>query len=109
MEKKIFAFALGASLGMVIPFVPYFLSKKGKNMAMKMKDTICECGNTLKQDVKEMTNDSMASLDGTLETINDKIDDIIDNLSSIDFSKIKAKSKSSIDEIIAKLKSLKVN
>lgn len=95
MEMKCKPFFLGLTLGIVIPFIPYCFSQKGMNMMDKMKTKMSNVKDSIKEVVIDAKKSTMSNVDGALESINEKIDELIDSLSKIELSKVKTKSKSS--------------
>ena len=95
MEIKLKPFIVGVTIGVLIPYIPYFFSKKGTNMMDTMKSRIVKVKDTAKDMAVDAGKTTISNIDGALESINDKIDTIIKNISKIDVSKVKAKSKTS--------------
>ncbi len=95
MEMKCKPFFLGLTLGVLIPFIPYCFSQRGMNMMDKMKTKMSDVKDSIKEAVVDAKKSTMSNVDGALESINEKIDEIIKNLSKVELSKVKTKSKTS--------------
>lgn len=107
MGSKITVLASGLILGMalVVACEPLYkrLNDTKKDAYKQMKKTTNKAETAL-ADVKQKVT---LKTDEALDTINGKIDDLIQSVDDIDISKLKGKSKMALEAMKQKVKSLK--
>lgn len=95
MEFNCKPFLCGMVLGILVPYIPYMTSKRCMDMKDKMMNKMSKAKEAFKEMVLDAKKSTASNMDGVLESINSKIDELSKNLEKMEFSKAKAKSKSS--------------
>lgn len=109
MVNKIGVLAGGIVLGMMVLVAcePLYQNlTEAKDECMKKMSKAKKKAETSLADVKQKVSQTT---DDTLDTINTRIDDLISSIDTIDISKIKGKSKATLEAMKQKLMTLKQN
>lgn len=107
MVNKIGVLAGGMILGMMILVAcePLYQNLTDtKDQCLKKMSRVKTKAETSLADVKQKVN---RATDETLDTMNEKLDDLISSIDSIDISKLKGKSKMALEDMKQKIMTLK--
>ncbi len=95
MEFNCKPFLLGMAVGIIVPYVPYITSQRGMMMKDKMVNKMSKVKDSIMEMVQDAAHKTSSNMDGVLESINAKIDDLSKMIAKMDHSKVKTKSKTS--------------